>query len=103
MIGKRLKLVRAYHDETQAALAQALNVSVSTVKSWERDNSSPSYEILAKICHHYHTSADYLIGLTDTDPFQERQTQDKLTPRSRKTVQLFEEFILYKQEREAKK
>ena len=100
MIGKRLKHVRTYHGDRQIDLAKKLNVSESTVKSWERDNSSPSYEILATICRLYSTSADYLIGLSDNDPFEQKQSQDKLTPKNRKQIQLFEEFMLFKQEKE---
>lgn len=103
VIGKRLKHVRTYHGDRQTDLARKLNVSVSTVKSWERDNSSPSYELLTAICRMYQTSADYLIGITDRDPYIQKQEQDKLSARNRKTVQLFEEFMLYKQERETKK
>ncbi len=102
MIGKRLKSVRTYHGDRQADLADKLNVSLSTVKSWERDNSSPSYELLAKLCRLYQTSADYLIGISDKDPFMQSQEQEKLTARDRKTLQLFEDFLLYKHEREKK-
>ena len=103
MIGKRLKLVRTYHGDRQIDLAEKLNVAESTVKSWERDNSSPGYEVLAAICKLYQTSSDYLIGLSDTDPFKQSQSQDKLTPQNRKMVQLFEEFMLYKQEKYTEK
>ena len=77
MIGKRLKLVRTYHGDRQVDLAEKLNVSLSTVKSWERENSSPSYEILAEICRLYQTSADYLIGISDKDPYIQQQKQDR--------------------------
>lgn len=102
MIGNRLKHVRTYHGDRQVDLAQKLNVSLSTVKSWEGDNSSPSYELLAAICRMYQTSADYLIGLTDKDPYDEKRCQDRLTARNRKMVQLFEEFMIYKQENDSR-
>lgn len=102
MIGKRLKLVRTYHGDRQIDLARKLNVSESTVKSWERDNSSPSYEILASICNLYQTSADYLIGISDKDPYMQMESMDKLPPKYRKEVQLFEEFMLFKFERDKK-
>ena len=100
MIGKRLKLVRTYHGDRQIDMAQKLNVAESNIKSWERDNSSPSYELLVEICRRYQTSSDYLLGLTDEEPFTERQAPDTLTPRNRKLVRLFEEFMVYKQKKE---
>ena len=103
MIGKRLKLARTYAGDRQEDMARKLNVALSTVKSWERDNSSPSYEILVQICKTYNVSADYLIGVTDDDPFQKKDVQEKLSPKDRAFVHLFEEFLLYKQQKEAKK
>ena len=103
MIGKRLKYVRTYFGDKQKDLAAKLNVSLSTVKSWERDNSSPNYDLLAKICRLYHVSSDYLIGLSDIDSFVQQETQDKLTQKSRVLVHLFEEFMLYKQQKDTTK
>lgn len=98
-----MKLVRTYHGDRQSDLAHKLNVSESTVKSWERDNSSPNYEILASICRLYHTSADYLIGITDVDPYVQEKDHEKLSAKNRKELRQFEEFLLYKQERDMKK
>lgn len=103
MIGKRLKYVRTFYGDRQIDLAAKCNVSLSTVKSWEGDNSSPSYEMLAHICKLYHVPADYLIGVIDDDPLVEKASQEKLSPQNKAFVRLFEEFILYKQQKEAKK
>ena len=103
MIGKRLKYVRTYFGDKQKDLAAKLNVSLSTVKSWERDNSSPYYDLLAQICRLYHVSSDYLIGLSDIDSFVQQETQVKLTQKSRVLVHLFEEFMLYKQQKDTTK
>lgn len=100
MIGKQLKHIRTYHGDRQIDLAEKLNVSLSTIKSWERDNSSPSYEILVALCKLYQTSADYLIGVSDIDPYIQKQERDKLTAKDRKTIRLFEEFLLYRHDRE---
>ena len=50
MIGERLAAIRGDNDETQAELAEKLSVSVYTVRSWERNASAPSNEILVQIC-----------------------------------------------------
>ena len=68
MIGERLAEIRKDHDDTQAILADRLNVSISSIRSWEQEKSSPPHELLVKICRLYHVSADYLLGLTSIDP-----------------------------------
>lgn len=57
MIGERLAAIRGDNDETQAELAEKLSVSVYTVRSWERNASAPSNEILVQICKMYGVSA----------------------------------------------
>ncbi len=102
MIGERLKEVRKDHGDTQADLAQKLNVSLSTVKSWERENSAPSHEVIVALCHLYNVTSDFLLGITDADPLLEKNKREKLSPRNKEMVQLFEEFLLYKQQKEKK-
>ena len=41
MIGERLAEIRKDHGDRQYDLAQKLNVTVSAVRSWEQDKSSP--------------------------------------------------------------
>lgn len=41
MIGERLAEVRKDHGDTQAALAKRLRVTLSAVRSWEQEKSSP--------------------------------------------------------------
>ena len=60
MVGERLAEIRKDHDDTQAVLAKKLNVSVTTVRSWEQEKSSPSHDALVAICRLYRISADYL-------------------------------------------
>ena len=103
MIGDKLQYVRTYHGDRQIDLAKKLNVALSTIKSWERNNSSPNYGILVQICKFYHVSSDYLLGITDADPFIEKEVQEKLSPKEKAQVRLFEEFLLYKQQKDPKK
>ena len=102
MIGERLKEVRKDHKDTQADLARKLNVSLSTVKSWESGNSSPNHDILVAICKLYEVSADFLLGITDVDPLFIKKRQKQLSDESQQMVHLFEEFMLYKQKKESK-
>ncbi len=97
MIGERLKEIRKDRGDTQIDLANKLNVAVSTVKSWEGDHSSPSHELLVKICRLYGVTSDYLLGLNDEDPFLMQKRFDELEPGNQKLVRLFEEFMIYRQ------
>ena len=87
MIGERLAAIRGDNDETQAELAEKLSVSVYTVRSWERNASAPSNEILVQICKMYGVSADYLLGLADYDPdYTRRLHQAKFTESERREL-----------------
>ena len=68
MIGERLAEVRKDHNDKQADLAAKLHVTLYTIRSWEQEKSSPSHEMLVKICRLYHVSSDYLLGLSEADP-----------------------------------
>lgn len=41
MIGERLSEVRKDHGDTQAKLAQKLEVSLPTVRAWEQEKAPP--------------------------------------------------------------
>lgn len=97
MIGERLAELRKLNGETQELLATALSVSVSTVRSWEQEKSSPSHEMLVAICKLYGTSADYLLGLTDYDPSDDARKQlQKLTAAEQDEMRRYEEYLLWK-------
>ena len=68
MIGERLAEVRKDHKDRQADLAKKLHVTLYTIRSWEQEKSSPSNEMLVRLCRLYHVSADYLLGLSNHDP-----------------------------------
>lgn len=97
MIGERLKEIRKDRGDTQASLAEKLNVSLPTVKSWESEKSSPSHEMLVAICKLYQVSSDYLLGLSNVDPLFIEQNKKKLTLRDKEMINYFEEFLLYRQ------
>lgn len=67
MKGDRLADVRSFHGDTQASLAAKLNVTRHTIASWEQEKSSPSHEMLVKICELYDVSSDFLLGITRTE------------------------------------
>ncbi len=97
MIGERLAEVRKDHRDTQATLAARLGVSLSTVRAWEQEKSSPSHEMLVTICRLYQISADYLLGLSDADPaYVQNRRKKRLTAEEYKAVHSYENYLLWK-------
>lgn len=93
MIGELLAETRKLHGDKQADLAEKLGVTISAVRSWEQEKSSPSHETLASICRLYHVSADYLLGLTRVE-HPEDFTREELTQ-----IREFEEFLVWKRKK----
>lgn len=92
MIGKRLAAIRKENGDTQQALAGRLGVSISTVRSWEQGRNSPSSEMVAAICKLYGASANYLLGLPETD--RPRPGAGRLTAGETRLLREFEAFLL---------
>lgn len=97
MIGERLAEIRKDHGDKQTDLAQKLNVTVSTVRSWEQEKSSPPHETLVHICRLYNVSSDYLLGLSDIDPayVQHRRLQN-FTKKELADLKNYEEYLMWK-------
>lgn len=63
---RRLRDLREDHDLPQRALAELLHVSQATYSRYESgDLDIPSGALIA-LANYYHTSIDYLVGLTDS-------------------------------------
>lgn len=99
MIGERLAEVRRDYRENQNELAESLHVSLATVRSWEQDKSAPSHEALVAICKRYHVSADYLLGLTDTDPSYLRRISSRFSTDELRELQEYSFYLLWKRGR----
>lgn len=65
--GRRIQESRKLHHETQAVLGSIIDTKPNTVSELEGGKRTTTAENIAKICRHYHVSADYLLGLSD-DP-----------------------------------
>ena len=99
MIGERLKEVRNDHKDTQQMLVDKLQVSKSTIQSWEQEKSSPSHELLVSICKLYNVSADFLLGLKADDPIFITGREKELTSENLFLLKRFEDFLLAEQTR----
>ena len=103
MIGERLSEIRKDYGDKQTDLAQKLNVTVSTIRSWEQEKSSPSHDMLVQICRLYHVSSDYLLGLSNTDPTYLRHQQlNNFTPQELAELKEYGEYLMWKKRKNQK-
>ena len=65
MLGERIKQLRKERGMYQQALANALQVSKSTVAMWETDKREPDIQTIKRIAEFFCVSIDYLLGKTD--------------------------------------
>ena len=103
MIGERLAEVRKDHGDTQKTLAEKMNVVVHTISSWEQGKSEPSHELLVRICNLYHVSADYLLGLSNTDPAYENRKAAALSEEDSTLLKELTEFLRWRDQHKKKK
>lgn len=61
--GDKLKTLRTSQKLTQQQLADRIGVAKSVVSYYESGNRYPSYDVLVKIAHVFHTSTDYLLDV----------------------------------------
>ncbi|MBQ8227726.1 MAG: helix-turn-helix transcriptional regulator [Clostridia bacterium] len=59
--GAKLKLLRKGQNLTQQQLADRVGVAKSVVSYYESGDRYPSYDVMIKIAHIFHTTTDYLL------------------------------------------
>ena len=75
--GLKLKRLRMEKELTQDELASILGLNRATISSYERSALYPSVEALLEICHYFQVSADYLLGLSDSNKFDTSYLTDQ--------------------------
>ncbi|WP_101843961.1 helix-turn-helix domain-containing protein [Halobacillus sp. Marseille-P3879] len=81
MVNQRIRTLRKKRRLTQTMLAEKVGVSAQVVSNWERQYTSPDLEDLSKIAHALHTTADYLLGLSDEKEDEIREIKQFLEDR----------------------
>ena len=61
--GEKLKMLRTGQKMTQQALADRIGVAKSVVSYYESGERYPSYDVLVRIAHIFHTTTDYLFDM----------------------------------------
>ena len=70
----RIKDLREDADLTQRELAEYLHIKQNTYSQYENGQRQLPIEVLIALAKYYHTSTDYLLGLTDVkSPYPIRQ------------------------------
>lgn len=62
---ERIRALREDRDWSQQKLADILHINRRTYSAYETGVNAIPLDILITLAHMYHTSTDYLLGLTD--------------------------------------
>ncbi len=62
---ERLKFLRKQHNLTQQQLADILHVSQQSIHKYEHNITHPDLDTLRNLANYFHTSVDYILGITD--------------------------------------
>jgi len=65
MFGTRIKELRLENHFTQRQLAEKVSVDFRTVSFWETERYEPNISQIIKLCNVFHTTSDYLLGITN--------------------------------------
>ena len=70
----RIRALREDHDLTQKEIAKILNMSQTGYSKYETGENDIPTKILIQLAKYYHTSVDYLLGITDINkPYEEQK------------------------------
>jgi transcriptional regulator with XRE-family HTH domain len=61
--GVRLRELREKKSFSQSQVAAKLNLSNTTISSYEANTRYPSFEILSQLALLYNTTSDYILGI----------------------------------------
>lgn len=69
----RIRALREDHDLTQKEIAKILNMSQTGYSKYETGENDIPTKILIQLAKYYHTSVDYLLGITDiSKPYEQK-------------------------------
>ena len=89
MLNQRIRILRQARGLSQVELARILGVTKQSVSNWENDNIQPSIEMLKKIAQTFVVSADYLLGLDDSEYIDVRGLPQDVVAHLRQLVEDF--------------
>lgn len=89
MLNQRIRILRQARGLSQVELARILGVTKQSVSNWKNDNIQPSIEMLKKIAQTFGVSADYLLGLDDSEYIDVRGLPQDVVAHLRQLVEDF--------------
>lgn len=104
-LGEKLKYLRNERGLYQRDVAHALDMAITTISGYERDDRRPNPETLKQLADYYGVTIDSLVGSSDNtiDALEEefpegiqvlRRATKELTPEARnKMVKLMKAFL----------
>ncbi len=105
--GNRLIELRNEFNLDRDELANALNISYSSLSKYETNKRFPSQELLISIANYFGVSIDYLLGRTDIRNYEEytiaAHTDDRtqqLSDEDRKQLDDFIDFLIAKSKKD---
>lgn len=91
--GQRISYLRKRAKLSQPALANRLNVSQSTITSWENNRRNITTDDLIKVADLFSVTTDYLLGHEPNDGLLTAAHQDDdLTPEQKEEIRDYIEF-----------
>jgi transcriptional regulator with XRE-family HTH domain len=101
MLNENLKRLRLSRHLTQMQLAEKLNVSQSTITSWENGKRRPDLDFIPVIAEFYGVSINDIYGTDDQNPDSTDALDDKfihlvhlLSPENRARAEAYIEGLL---------
>ena len=76
---KRIKDLREDHDMLQKEIADILGISQQYYSEYEKGNRTIPINHLITLAKYYHTSIDYIVGLSDIKDNNEIDKKEKKT------------------------
>lgn len=105
--GNRLVELRNEFNLDRDKLANALNISYSSLSKYETNKRFPSQELLISIANYFGVSIDYLLGRTDIKSYKEYNTSthiddkiQQLSSEDLKTLNDFIDFLIVKSKKD---
>lgn len=92
MVADRIKQLRISNNMTQTDLARKLNITRSSVNTWEMGISTPSTTYIVELSQLFKVSTDYLLGLSNNITLDVSMLHDREIQMLYELVQYFKEL-----------
>lgn len=107
MLGERIQYLREENKLTQKQLAKKLNISTSSLSSYEQNARKPSVDTIIELAKFFNVTSDYILELTNKplnlDTILDKEKAICIVPPTIysneiaiKEYELLKDFLIYK-------